>query len=460
MPRMTRQSPINVLVAGVSLLIGAVAVAQDKPAPTEKPEAPKVVDTSGKPALLEAVEAAKQLKSMRAHVELSGAGGGMFQAYIPTGKGTLRLARQAEPVEDRAWNTRLDSSYVHKKDDPEQQVTILQTPTSFVWVDNDKKVVEERRYNEDRVQSRSILDLFGLPELTEPEPFSRELRFATSWKKLDQQKVNGMSCDVVEVRYDMLKAGDRGRGNSMTRTPASKWFFGVDDHLPRRVERITDEGMLSFTIVLDLTDVEVNPEIDPASLAVETPEGYTRTEAARQVDPEARAASVSKEQVAARRASKEKAFPKQLPAHGFELVDADGNPVSLESLKGNVAVLYFWGTWCMPCKEFSPLVSDLVDRFEGEPVKVFGLPYRERDEQAVRDAMKGYKHTLLLNPGGKPISCDTTARAYKVRVVPTIYVIGFDSEVLADKEHEAGVEAKDAVEQVAKTIQEYLDAHK
>lgn len=443
MLQIAKQNTFNVIAAGLALAVAVVA------APAQ--------DTSGKSALLEAVEAARDLKSLRAEVELSGSGGGLLASAIPSGKGTITLVRQAEPVEGRAWHSLVDTSYRNTQKDDETRLVALRTPTSFVWIDHEKKVVQERRHNERRAYESSRAELFALPELTGEEPFSRELREATSWKKHGREKVNGVMCDVVEVRYDMSQSADKPRGHSLIRTPASKWYFGVDDHLPRRVERITDEGMLAFSMVLDVRGVKADAEIEPASLTIKTPEGYTRTQPAKQISAEERNKALQEEINEARKNEKPPAHPPELPAHGFELVDGDGNAVSLESLKGNVAVLYFWGTWCVPCKNFSPLVSDLVETFEGEKVKVFGLPVRERDEQAVRDAMRGHKHTLLLNPGGEPIGCDATARAYKVRRYPTIYVVGFDSEVLAVKWPESGVEPADTMGQIAETIRDYLD---
>ena len=444
MSHIIKHKPFRLVAAGLVLALSAlVAHAQD---------------TSGKPALLEAVEAARNLKAMTADVVLSGAGGGMFQAFIPTGSGTLKLARQDEPVQGRAWNTRLDTTYIHKKGDEQQQNTALRTPTIFSWIDHEKKVVQEHSFNEHRSQASTVIDLMGLPELTAEEPFGRELREGTSWIKHDQEKVNGVLCDVVEIHYDMTNSQEKRRGGStMIRTPASKWYLGVDDHLPRRVERITDEGMLAFTIVLDVKNLAVDPDLKPKSLAIETPEGYTRAKRAKQIDAEV---LHNPNRILEQKAPEpvEIHHPDKLPAHGFELVDGEGNPVSLDSLKGNVAVLYFWGTWCVPCKTFSPLVSNLVDTFQGEPVKVFGLPVRERSEETVREVMSHYKHTLLLNPGGEPIGCDRTARAYKVRRYPTIYVIGFDSEVLAVKWPEKGVVPADMMGEITETIRDYLDS--
>ncbi len=413
-------------------------------------------DTSGKADLLAAVEAAQDLTSLTADVKLSGAGG--FADWVPTGEGEIRLAKDAEadPAQG-AWHTRVDTTYIHKKGEEQQDIVILRSPEQIVWIDHEKKVVQERGLRDRSSQFRSIPELFGLGELTSPEPYARELREATSWQDLGTETVNGVECDVVLVRYDMTK-GKGPRDGSMTRTPATKWFFSTDDHLPRRVERITDTGGISFTIVQDVNNVRVNPGIKPASLAIETPEGYTRSirNTGRSEEPASRnVTEIQKQQADLKEAERRAAA--DLTAHGFELKDGDGNDVSLDSLKGSVAVLYFWGTWCVPCKEWSPLVSDLVDTFAGEPVKVFGLPVRERSEDAVREAMSGYNHTLLLNPDGSPIGCDETARAYKVRRYPTVYVIGMESEIIAVRMPTAEESADDIMAEVQEEIRDYLD---
>ncbi|TVQ31209.1 MAG: TlpA family protein disulfide reductase [Phycisphaeraceae bacterium] len=52
---------------------------------------------------------------------------------------------------------------------------------------------------------------------------------------------------------------------------------------------------------------------------------------------------------------------------------SDSDITSLEDLKGNVVVFDFWATWCGPCITSFPQVRELVENYEGYPVKVIGV---------------------------------------------------------------------------------------
>jgi len=45
------------------------------------------------------------------------------------------------------------------------------------------------------------------------------------------------------------------------------------------------------------------------------------------------------------------------PAPPFEVTYFDGTKVSLTDLRGEVVILNFWATWCVPCREELPLLD-------------------------------------------------------------------------------------------------------
>lgn len=61
------------------------------------------------------------------------------------------------------------------------------------------------------------------------------------------------------------------------------------------------------------------------------------------------------------------------PAPPFASRDLDGNPVSLESLKGRVLLLEFWATWCGPCIAALPQTQRLAEKFADRPVTILGV---------------------------------------------------------------------------------------
>ena len=68
------------------------------------------------------------------------------------------------------------------------------------------------------------------------------------------------------------------------------------------------------------------------------------------------------------------------PAPAATLVTLDGERISSVDLLGQVVILTFWATWCSPCREELPLLSDYLVKHAdaGLQVLAFGLDTREK----------------------------------------------------------------------------------
>ncbi len=61
------------------------------------------------------------------------------------------------------------------------------------------------------------------------------------------------------------------------------------------------------------------------------------------------------------------------PAPEFELTLIDGSKVTLSSLRGQVVVLNFWATWCVPCRAELPLLDSYYRATSKHGLRVFAV---------------------------------------------------------------------------------------
>ena len=116
-------------------------------------------------------------------------------------------------------------------------------------------------------------------------------------------------------------------------------------------------------------------------------------------------------------------------APAFELAQADGKPVSLAQLRGNVVYVDFWASWCAPCKRSFPWMNALHDQHRGDGFVIIGINVDKRRSDADR--------FLRDVPAAFPIVFDTngaTPAAFDVKGMPSSYLIDRNGVVIAVEE--------------------------
>jgi cytochrome c biogenesis protein CcmG/thiol:disulfide interchange protein DsbE len=104
--------------------------------------------------------------------------------------------------------------------------------------------------------------------------------------------------------------------------------------------------------------------------------------------------------------------------------DASGAPTALSGLKGQVALIDFWASWCPPCKASFPALDVLAREYAGRGVRVVAVNVDERR----RDAdmfLAAHPHTLtvLFDPkGAAPLQ-------FGVRGMPSSFVVDRDGVI-------------------------------
>lgn len=84
------------------------------------------------------------------------------------------------------------------------------------------------------------------------------------------------------------------------------------------------------------------------------------------------------------------------PAPVATLVSLDGQRLSTPDLKGQVMVLTFWATWCVPCREELPLLSAYAAEHAAQGLSVLGFTLNTADEL---DQVRAVAHTLSFPVG-------------------------------------------------------------
>jgi thiol-disulfide isomerase/thioredoxin len=110
------------------------------------------------------------------------------------------------------------------------------------------------------------------------------------------------------------------------------------------------------------------------------------------------------------------------PAFSFSAVN--GGRVSNESLRGRVAVLAFWATWCAPCREELPRLDQLYKRYNSNPsVAFFAVDTEgEKDSQlSARKAQAFFTKTGLSLP--LVVSEGDASRNLGVSSLPALLII-------------------------------------
>lgn len=60
-------------------------------------------------------------------------------------------------------------------------------------------------------------------------------------------------------------------------------------------------------------------------------------------------------------------------APALQLLDVEGNPVSLDMYRGQVLLVNLWATWCPPCKAEMPTLESFYEAYKGKGFVVIAI---------------------------------------------------------------------------------------
>ena len=109
----------------------------------------------------------------------------------------------------------------------------------------------------------------------------------------------------------------------------------------------------------------------------------------------------------------------------LDLVDLDGEEVSLEDYLGKVVLVNNWATWCPPCREEMPTLEAYYQAHNGQGFVLIGIEAGEPAEE-VAEFIDQYNISfpIWLDPENKAIS------GFKNMALPSSYVINTEGNIV------------------------------
>jgi len=115
---------------------------------------------------------------------------------------------------------------------------------------------------------------------------------------------------------------------------------------------------------------------------------------------------------------------------------------------GKVVYVDFWASWCVPCRQSFPWMSELMKKYGDKGLQIIAINV-DKDRKAADKFLKDNKagFPILYDPAGN------LAKLYNLEVMPSSFLYGRDGKLKSQKQ---GFNAKET-ESVEALIRELLE---
>ena len=122
------------------------------------------------------------------------------------------------------------------------------------------------------------------------------------------------------------------------------------------------------------------------------------------------------------------------PAPDFTLPSNSGKTVNLSQFKGQVVMINFWASWCVPCRQEMPLLEDIYKKYKPMGFTMLGVNV-EPDSKDAEAWLGKLAKPVSWNAGAGPDeeaanagSTNTSARAspFATRPIPLAFSVRAD----------------------------------
>ncbi len=124
-------------------------------------------------------------------------------------------------------------------------------------------------------------------------------------------------------------------------------------------------------------------------------------------------------------------LPRPAPWAGMALVDLAGQPLNSARFAGEITLVDFWATWCVPCRKSMPELQALHARYADRGFSVLGISIDEpgaAGEKKVRKfvAEKKIKYPIAIDAAESPVW-----ERFRVKAVPAAFLVDREGRIVA-----------------------------
>ncbi|GIW96056.1 MAG: thioredoxin [Pirellulaceae bacterium] len=128
-----------------------------------------------------------------------------------------------------------------------------------------------------------------------------------------------------------------------------------------------------------------------------------------------------KAEVAAKAAGARRRLQSEGQPFQFRANTTDGRPLDTASLRGKVLVVYYWASWCEPCRQDLSTLQNLANKYARNGLVVIGVNL-DTDSTAFQNLQRQYRFPgpVVREPGGLD---GPLAEQMGILTLPTIFVV-------------------------------------
>ncbi len=111
-------------------------------------------------------------------------------------------------------------------------------------------------------------------------------------------------------------------------------------------------------------------------------------------------------------------------APDFSITGFDGRKVTLSELRGQVVIVNFWASWCLPCREEAAYLEQTWRKYEGKGVVFIGVDWVDTEKEAL-----AYIDEFGITYINGPDIGSRAAQAYNIQGVPETFYVAKNGEI-------------------------------